>query len=212
MLAVPVRPLPRLVARPVPALPVAALVVGRPVGEVEALLPRLFNLCSGAQKAAFSAALGGHASVAESRADVLRDHLLKFHATWPSLLGIAPQTLPTKWKQGGLSLLSWLFGPSAAPPATPDIVYITTFAPDRTDEEIIASNIANQERKEARQRLEEARIEKRREMYRALGQATGIDTDKMEAEIAEERAREEAAIEARIEEATGGSVDDSDAE
>ncbi len=99
-----------------------------------------------------------------------------------------------------------------APPATPDIVYITTFAPDRTDEEIIASNIANQERKEARQRLEEARIEKRREMYRALGQATGIDTDKMEAEIAEERAREEAAIEARIEEATGGSVDDSDAE
>ncbi|APX23025.1 MAG: hydrogenase expression/formation protein HupK [Rhodobacteraceae bacterium] len=120
MLAVPVRPLPRLVARPVPALPVAALVVGRPVGEVEALLPRLFNLCSGAQKAAFSAALGGHASVAESRADVLRDHLLKFHATWPSLLGIAPQTLPTKWKQGGLSLLSWLFGPSAAPPATPD--------------------------------------------------------------------------------------------
>ena len=33
-----------------------------------------------------------------------------------------------------------------------------------SEDEIIASNIANQERKEARQRLEEARIEKRREM------------------------------------------------
>ena len=74
----------------------------------------------------------------------------------------------------------------------PDIVYITSFAPDRSEDEIIASNIANQERKEARQRLEEARIEKRREMYRALGQATGIDTDKMEAEIAADRARQEA--------------------
>ncbi|WP_370177727.1 hypothetical protein [Alteriqipengyuania sp.] len=93
------------------------------------------------------------------------------------------------------------------PPPKPDIVYITSFAPDRSDAEIVASNIENQERKEARQRLEEARIEKRREMYRALGQATGIDTDKMEAEIAEERAREEAAQQERIEAATGGSVD-----
>ena len=96
-----------------------------------------------------------------------------------------------------------------APPETPDIVYITSFAPDRTDAEIVASNIENQERKEARQRLEQARIEKRREMYRALGQATGIDTDKMEAEIAEEEAREQAAAQARLDAATGGSVDDS---
>jgi len=93
------------------------------------------------------------------------------------------------------------------PPPKPDIVYLTTFAPDRTDAEIIASNVENQERKDARQRLLDAQIEKRREMYRALGQATGIDTDKMEAEIAAERAREEAAERKRIEEATGGSVD-----
>ena len=88
-----------------------------------------------------------------------------------------------------------------APPETPDIVYITTFAPDRSDAEIVASNLENQERKEARQRLQDARIEKRREMYRALGQATGIDTDKMEAEIAEEEAREAAAAQARVDEA-----------
>lgn len=94
------------------------------------------------------------------------------------------------------------------PPAKPDVFYITTFAPDRSEAEIVASNVANQERKDARQRLEDARVEKRREMYRALGQATGIDTDKMEAEIAEERAREEAAAKRAVEKATGGSVDD----
>ena len=55
-----------------------------------------------------------------------------------------------------------------APPATPDIVYITSFAPDRSEDEIIASNIANQERKEARQRLLDAQLETRRDMYRAL--------------------------------------------
>ncbi|GAB5349785.1 hypothetical protein [Alteriqipengyuania sp. 357] len=98
------------------------------------------------------------------------------------------------------------------PPAPPEVVYITTFAPDRSEEEIIASNLENQERKEARQRLEEARIEKRREMYRALGQATGLDTDKMEAEIAAEKAREEAARQERLEQVTGGSVDDTSAE
>ena len=95
------------------------------------------------------------------------------------------------------------------PPPKPDIVYLTTFAPDRTDAEIIASNVENQERKDARQRLLDAQIEKRREMYRALGQATGIDTDKMEAEIAAEKAREEAAEKARIEQATGGAGNDS---
>ena len=109
----------------------------------------------------------------------------------------------------GLGLYPFVKERVYPPPPKPDIVYITTFAPDRTDAEIVESNLENQERKEARQRLEEAQIEKRREMYRALGQATGIDTDKMEAEIAAEKAREEAAKQKRLEQATGGSVDDS---
>lgn len=108
----------------------------------------------------------------------------------------------------GLLMYSFTQERVVVPPAPPEVVYITSFAPDRTDEEIIASNLENQETKEARQRLLEAQIERRREMYRALGQATGIDTDAMEAEIAEERAREEAAAQAQLEEATGGSVDD----
>lgn len=94
------------------------------------------------------------------------------------------------------------------PPAPPQVTYITTFAPDRTDEQIVASNVENQERKEARQRLLDARIEKRREMYRALSQATGIDTDRMEADIAEERAREEAATQVQVDRALDETVAD----
>jgi hypothetical protein len=83
------------------------------------------------------------------------------------------------------------------PPERPTIDYITSFAPDRSDAEIIASNLENQQRKEA----EEARIaalqEEAKEAYRALGEATGVDVEAMEREIAEEKAREEAAKEAR---------------
>ena len=118
---------------------------------------------------------------------------------WPILAASAAMT--------GLVLYPFTQERVFPPPPKPDIVYITSFAPDRTEAEIVASNLENQERKEARERLLQAQIEKRREMYRALGQATGIDTDKMEAEIAAERAREEAAERKRIEEAMGGSVD-----
>lgn len=85
------------------------------------------------------------------------------------------------------------------PPERPTIDYITSFAPDRTDEEIIASNLANQQRKEA----EEARIaaleDEAKAAYRALGRATGVDVDAMEREIAAEKAREKAAADARRE-------------
>ena len=81
-------------------------------------------------------------------------------------------------------------------PRRPNVTYITTFAPDRTDEEIIASNLANQERKEERQALERQRDERRKELYRTLGQATGLDTEAMEREIAADEAREAAELEA----------------
>lgn len=116
------RPTARLVAQPAPGLPVARLVLGRPVAEVEATLPRLFNLCRGAQAAAVSAALGradDHTAAAEIAQDVLRDHLLKLHAAWPNLLGLAPQPLPDDWRAGGAALLEALFGPEVAAPATP---------------------------------------------------------------------------------------------
>ncbi|GAA4050231.1 hypothetical protein [Parerythrobacter jejuensis] len=90
-------------------------------------------------------------------------------------------------------------------PQPPDVVYITTFAPDRTDEEIVASNLANQERKEALAARRAAIEERKRELYRTLGAATGMDVEEIEREAEAERAREDAQREAqtqrRLEEA-----------
>lgn len=77
-------------------------------------------------------------------------------------------------------------------PRRPDVTYITSWAPDRTEDEIIASNIENQRRKDEREALEEQRTELRKDIYRALGRATFIDVDKMEADIEAERAAEDA--------------------
>ncbi|WFL78211.1 hypothetical protein P7228_03875 [Altererythrobacter arenosus] len=107
---------------------------------------------------------------------------------------------PYRWPILGLSMLPigalvfYLWQDvSYAPPARPEVTYITSYSPDRTDEEIAATNEANQRRKDelAQQRAE---IENRkREMYRELGRASGMDVDAMERQIAEDKAREEAA-------------------
>ncbi len=79
------------------------------------------------------------------------------------------------------------------PPVRPEVTYITSFAPDRTDEEIRAANIANQKRKDEIAELIAQREERKREMYRALGRASGMDVDAIEAEAAADRAAAEAA-------------------
>lgn len=91
-------------------------------------------------------------------------------------------------------IMAWATSQSAtAPPARPEVTWISSFAADRTDEEILASNIANQERKDAFAAEQERAAEEKKDMYRALGRATGIDVDAMEAEIEAERAAQEAA-------------------
>lgn len=91
-------------------------------------------------------------------------------------------------------LMYWAAGQSVtAAPASPEVTYITSYAPDRTDEEIIASNIANQAMKDAIAAERERVAEEKKQMYRDLGRATGIDVDAMEAEIEAERAAEAAA-------------------
>ncbi len=79
------------------------------------------------------------------------------------------------------------------PPRPPEVTFITTFEPGRSDGEIAASNRANQKVQE-RLRAEQAqREEKAKDAYRALGRATGLDVDAMEREIARQEAREEQA-------------------
>ena len=78
-------------------------------------------------------------------------------------------------------------------PERPQITYITTFDPNRSDDEIIASNEANQEVKELRQAAEDDLAERKREIYKALGKGIGMDVDKIAAEADARRAAEEAA-------------------
>lgn len=78
------------------------------------------------------------------------------------------------------------------PPERPTVTYITSFAPDRSEAEIIASNEANQAKKDELRAQQEEFEQKKREMYRALGRATGVDVDAMEAQIEAERVQKAA--------------------
>ncbi|MBA4164566.1 MAG: hypothetical protein C0510_08050 [Erythrobacter sp.] len=78
------------------------------------------------------------------------------------------------------------------PPERPSVTYITSFAPDRSEAEIVASNEANQAKKDELRAQQEEFEQKKREMYRALGRATGVDVDAMEAQIEAERAQKAA--------------------
>ena len=109
------------------------------------------------------------------------------------------QPQPYRWAILGVSTLPfalivwWAAGETVlVPPAPPEVTYITSFAPDRSDEEIAASNEANQQRKDERRAQLEEIEERKRQMYRDLGRATGVDVDAMEAEIEAERASEAA--------------------
>jgi uncharacterized protein (UPF0335 family) len=107
---------------------------------------------------------------------------------------------PYRWPVLGLSLLCsfallfWVTKESVlVPPEPPKVSFISTFAQGRTDAQIIASNLANQQRKERRE-AEQAKLEEEvKAAYRALGRASGIDVDAMERRIAEEKKAEAAA-------------------
>ena len=78
-------------------------------------------------------------------------------------------------------------------PIRPEVTYITSWRADRSDAEIIASNIENQRRKDALAKQEAERQERIKSIYRTLGKVSGMDTDKIEREAAAERAAEERA-------------------
>ena len=100
-----------------------------------------------------------------------------------------------------LSMIVW--DKVRIPPARPKVTYITSFAPDRTDAEIAASNLANQKLQEERRVAQEARLERQRDAYRALGRATGMDVDAIDERVAREEAAKKAAEEAKRRELLG---------
>jgi uncharacterized protein (UPF0335 family) len=95
-------------------------------------------------------------------------------------------------------------------PRPPEVTWITTYAEGRTDEEIMASNLANQEYQDRLRALEEERAELRKEIYRELGRASGFDVDEMERKIEEDRVVEEVAEQAQEGQAGTGSAQGAD--
>lgn len=97
-------------------------------------------------------------------------------------------------------ILYWAWGTTAyGDPERPNVTYITTLDPARSDAEIATENRANQEVKALRAAAL-ARVETRkREMYKALGAATGMDVEEIERKAEAERAAEEAAAAKRRE-------------
>ncbi|KWV91036.1 hypothetical protein [Erythrobacter sp. YT30] len=121
---------------------------------------------------------------------------------WPML---AVSVLPI------ITIIGWAASESVyKTPESPQITYITTFDPDRTDAQIAASNAENQKMKDLREAEETRLAEQKREMYKTLGAASGFDVDKMEADAEAERAAEEAAKQQRLENAFGSSAETSE--
>jgi len=73
-------------------------------------------------------------------------------------------------------------------PRPPKITWITTFAPGRTDEQIIASNIENQKRKDKAKAEAAERAERKKEAARALARASGFDPDELERQYGDDPA------------------------
>jgi len=75
-------------------------------------------------------------------------------------------------------------------PRRPTIDYITVWDPHRTDAEIMASNIANQKRKDRLAAEQAQRDEDVRQIYKAVGRASGMDVDAIEAKAKADREAE----------------------
>ena len=75
-------------------------------------------------------------------------------------------------------------------PISPTITYITSFAADQTDEEIIAGNAARQKIADQRKAEREELAARKRAIYRDLGRATGVDVPDEEDVIAQREATE----------------------
>jgi hypothetical protein len=80
-------------------------------------------------------------------------------------------------------------------PRRPKITYLSTFAPGRSDAEIIASNRANEQRQDALRAEQAKRDEEVREIYKRLGRMSGMDVDAIERKAAAERAAAKRAAE-----------------
>jgi hypothetical protein len=106
------------------------------------------------------------------------------------------QPTPYRWQILGLSVaLTFtsivLLMPETerAPPEQPDIIWINSWRADRTEKEILESNLENQRRKDAQAALDRKADEVRRNFYRKLARGSGMDPDELEREFGQPRAK-----------------------
>ncbi len=114
---------------------------------------------------------------------------------WSEFARPNPYRLPILAASGMLTfVLLWAFTQERVytEPERPNVTYITTFEPGRSDADIVRSNVENQRIQDQLRTLAAQREERRKELYRTLGQATGLDVDAMEAEIVAQEAADAA--------------------
>ena len=92
----------------------------------------------------------------------------------------------------GLFSVMWQEG-AAGLPLPPKITYIESFAPNRSDAEIVAGNIAATKAARAAEAEQAASAERVRQIYKTLGRVSGMDVDKIEAQAKADAAAEAAA-------------------
>jgi hypothetical protein len=105
------------------------------------------------------------------------------------------QPTPYRWQILALAVamtftMMILFMPKTerAPPAKPEVIWINSWPKDRPESEIIASNLANQKRKDADAAVEKQRQDLRKDFYRKLAKASGMDPDELEREFSQRAA------------------------
>ena len=103
---------------------------------------------------------------------------------WP-LMGVAAAAtfalFSVMWQEGGAGL-----------PRPPKVIYVESFAPDRSEAEIVAGNVAATKAGRARDAEEAASQERIRQMYKTLGRVSGMDVDAIEAKARADREAEAA--------------------
>lgn len=87
----------------------------------------------------------------------------------------------------------WWQEEEVGPRQPPEVTYITTFAPGRSDAQIMKSNIANQKLQNELAAEQAQRDEKVQDIYKTIGRLSGMDVDKIEQDAEAERAPEEKA-------------------
>ena len=91
------------------------------------------------------------------------------------------------WQEGGAGL-----------PHPPQITYIQSLAPNRSEAEIVAGNIAATRAGRAAEAEQAASAERVRQIYKTLGRVSGMDVDKIEAQAKADEAAAKAAGASRM--------------